>query len=1039
MVNKRFFGIIAIMLLLFVAVFGSTGCNGGHSSNFVDNGYTDPDPTPTPDPTPEDFAQSEVEYVLSHIAIGYQNGDNPSYVTRNLTLPTSTGEVEDIAITWTSSNPTAISSSGTVNRQTSDTNVTLTVKATKDTVNAERNFAITVIRQRSRTIEQAKAEIQDIGVSEIRAMNTDNDELQITYTASRDRVTDIDGKYTDITINTADDALDAVQSLHGILGINDPYAELEPSVITSDSYGVEYTFAQVYDGVRVFGRNITVSANSEGEGDFITSSIVPSLRLAESDLNFVYSKEQAESSAKMYYMGSFDIWKDMTEKAIFSLYGYENAPVPAYIVNVYGIDEDGRYLDENIFVNARNGKIIFSTTNIHNAIEYRTENDELGNPRTFPVVSEHSENGTIYYLRSPDVNSIAVELYNNIPIPPFQATYGENDAQQISAYANMIDVMNWWKASFGRNSLDDKGMVVKVVAHQRIGAYHNADGTFKEIMKDNAFWWGKYKSMFVCDAESYTRSCASAVEVMAHESTHAVFEYMLSASNVDEFPYICSIDIATGNGPATGAIDEGYADIFGCLMSEQWLIGRNIRTKGSYIRNVENPDRKTVSEAYVPDDLETNGFWDGNDNGGVHQNSSLVSYPAYLMYSNGLTWDELASLWYKSMRMGYNGESTFLDVRTCVIRAARKLRMSKAKIDVIKKAFEDVGIVEQPAILKGTVSKYKGEGLPNVSLTATQYYTAFGQSITGRRSYNTVTDSNGNYSLNLPEGTYSIDVTVTGYVPFSAVKRVEEGADNIVNISLVTPTGSHISTITGTIRDALTSYSIGGGELKIWKGWNVHAGYTVAETVIDDDGTYELPLFAGYYTAEFSKEGYATTSISNFVISSDETLKRDIILPPAGDQKYRVTLQWDRKPQFLDSHLIGRITYDDNSSETFHVYYVSGYRTAYDKSGNVIAMIEQNDSRSYGFETITFDMKPFDKFKYYVHWWSQDYGTTWEETNAVVNLYKGSQLIKTFIVPQVKENGYWRYWRVFDLISGLDPIEPNSDEAIVTIEPTLDN
>lgn len=291
--------------------------------------------------------------------------------------------------------------------------------------------------------------------------------------------------------------------------------------------------------------------------------------------------------------------------------------------------------------------------------------------------------------------------------------------------------------------------------------------------------------------------------------------------------------------------------------------------------------------------------------------------------------------------------------------------------------------------------------------------------------------------MDLYADAYTVKIEAGGYVPFSAVIQVEEGADNILNIPLVTPTGTHTSTIAGTLRDALTSYAVGGGKLRIWKGWNVHTGYTVAETLIDDDGTYSLPLFAGYYTAEYSKEGYATTSIKNFVISSDETLSRDIILSPTSDNKYRVTLQWDRTPRFLDSHLIGSVANSTGSPKTFHVYYVSGYRTAYDSSGNVIAMIEQNDSRSYGFETITFEMKPFDKFKYFVHWWSKD-GTTWAETNAVVNLYKGSQLINTFIVPKVNENGYWQYWHVFDLTDGLDPVQPAQTEAISNSAPTLD-
>ena len=1013
-----------------------------------------PDITPTPSPiisqdpapSPEETAQSEAEYALSHAAIGYQAGDNPNYVTQNLTLPSSVDALPDVTITWTSSNPSAISATGNVNRQADNTNVTLTARAVKDSQSAEKNFDLVVIRQRSRTVEQAKAEIQTIGVTEIRAINASNDELQITYTASRDRVTDIDGKYTDMTISTADDALDAVQSLHGILGINDPYEELEANVITSDAYGAEYTFSQVYDGVRVFGRNVTVSANSRDEGDFIASSVVPSAKLAESNLNFTYTKEQAENAAKNHYAGSFDIRENMTGKLIFTLENYENNPVPAYVVSVYGVDDEGGYIDENLFVNARNGEVIYGSSNIYTAVEKRTARNEMNVSVDFSVIRVD----TVDFMTDPATKVRILERNtgdSNLVRHPVNEAW--NDGQQISAYTNMIEIMKWWKDSFDRNSIDGCGMTVDVVTH-----LDESQG-----LTNNAAWCPNSKGtklggyIAIGDPSSNQRSQAAAMDVLAHESTHGVFmfqigQFVLSGGNwIDNFPY----------NNDTGAINEGYADIFGCLKTRQWLHGRNVHSDGSYTRNIENPRDTNARQAVVKgwnhlqpqpahysERYVTTGwtFWQklqygeyGFDNGYVHWNNSLVSYPAYLMHQdhnpeNGLTWNELAQLWYKSMRMGYNATSTFKTVRKCVMRAARKLNMPEGKIDAIQQAFEDVGLGAEKCTLQGTVSKYSGGVLPGIRVSAYK-------NSNGIMYMSVLTNAEGCYSMDLYADAYTVKIEAGGYVPFSAVMQVEEGADNILNIPLVTPTGTHTSTITGTLRDALTSYAVGGGELRIWKGWNVHTGYTVAETLIDDDGTYSLPLFAGYYTAEYSKEGYATTSIKNFVISSDETLSRDIILSPTSDNKYRVTLQWDRTPRFLDSHLIGSIANSTGSPKTFHVYYVSGYRTAYDASGNVIAMIEQNDSRSYGFETITFEMKPFDKFKYFVHWWSKD-GTTWAETNAVVNLYKGSQLINTFIVPKVNENGYWQYWHVFDITDGLDPAQPAQTDAISNSAPTLD-
>lgn len=1023
------FSVLFVFLLSVLMITGGCGGGGSNSNKSEQNPNPAPAPEPEPQPEPEDTSQSEAEYALSHVAIGYGNGDNPKYVTQDLTLPVNSDVIEDVIITWTSSNPGVISSNGHVNRQANDTGVTLKVRAEKGTGIAEKSYELTVIRQRRRTPKQAKAEIQVNGVNEIRLMNVSNDNFHITYSAGRDRVTDIDGKYTDITINTADDALDAVQSLHGILGINDPYEELEPSVITSDTYGAEYTFSQVYNGVRVFGRNVTVSANGSGEGDFITSTTMPSSRLAGPNLNFAYTKEQAEKTAKMYYLGSFDVREDMTEKVIFSLYDYEDNLVPAYVVNIYGTDDEGRYLDENMFVNARNGEVILRTTNIQTSevIETRTAQNELGVSVDFPVVREKWINGTFYVMRDPSTDVVVYNRDSGIGGMFFgnRVSFGEHDPQQVSAYTNMIEVMKWWKASFDRNSLDDKGMTVRVVTHV-------AGNT------DNAGWSRNNQNIDINDRFWNARSSAAAVDVMAHESTHAVLMYRIGKDFSAN--YVCSVDRTTGEGTATGAINEGYADIFGALMSGQWFNGLHVRSNDSYFRNISDPADsearensniayrgynpphapRTLQEVHEPyvDEDEEDGIV---DKGGVHINCSLVSYPAYRMNTSyDISSNDLAQLWYKSMRMGYSAISDFNTVRKCVMRAARKLNMSDAKISGIAQAFDDVGIREKYSILKGTVSKYGGGVLSGITVGVSDL----------EHSYNAVTDGNGDYLFELKTGTYSVDINASGYVPFHAIKQVEEGMEHELNIPLVTPTGAHASTLKGKVRDAQTGKALEGVLLKMREGWNVYDGYTTTECLTEADGTYTTPLFAGYHTAEYSKEGYITTSINNLVISSDETVISDVILSRTTDNKYRVTLQWTENPRDLDSHLIGRLP-EDTGGGTFHVYFSNKTAGYYD--GDYVAFLDHDDTRGNGFETITFQMQPGDTFRYYVHWFA---GTgTWGGSNAVVNLYKSTELIGTFPVPNVNLSG--GYWHVFDLTDGLDPVKPSDEVPIYYSAPSL--
>ncbi|MBR0315312.1 MAG: M4 family metallopeptidase, partial [Synergistaceae bacterium] len=638
--KRRFFVFTVFLFLLFVFAFGS-GCGGGGVSDLGNNdGNNQGNQDNTNNDSPASPVSSLVEYAASHISIGYQNGDNSGYVTKNLTLPTNVDNVENVTITWTSSNPSAISTSGNVNRQTSDTQVTMTANVSDGSETKERTFALKVIRARSRSVEQAKSEIRINGVDEIRLMNVSNDDFQITYSASRDRVTDIDGKYSDIVVTNADDALDSIQSVRGILGLNDPYTELENDVVTSDTYGGEYTFSQVHNGVKVFGRNITASANSAGETDFVASSVVPSATLTNSDLNFSYTQDQAETTAKGHYSGSFDIRSDKTEKIIFTLESYDNNPAPAYIVNVYGTDNEGKYVDENLFVNARNGEVIYSSSNIH---DYSvTAEDELDETVTFNLEETlQSDGSTVYVMHDPESR---VWIYNNnyglsnLVSKPAGSTW--NDKQQISTYLNMIKIIKWWKNTLNRDSLDGNSMDVDVITHERVYNY-----------RDNAYWWGWTKKIYICDPRSNSRSYAVAPEVINHEATHAVMMYRVGS------------DFSNNYNNAPGAINEGYADIFGCLQANHWLIGLHVFANNAYTRNISDPadpnSRQNINTRITAPTTLSERYTGTQDNGGVHINSSLISYPAYKMRSFGMSWEDLAKVWYKSMRMGYSASSNY--------------------------------------------------------------------------------------------------------------------------------------------------------------------------------------------------------------------------------------------------------------------------------------------------------------------------------------------------------------------------------------------
>ena len=88
-------------------------------------------------------------------------------------------------------------------------------------------------------------------------------------------VTSVDGKFTDVQVLDEESAMDAVYSVRRILGITNPRTTLTLNQINegmNDSDYTSYFFDQVYDGIPVYGRNLTVVAQDSGQTLSLDSS-----------------------------------------------------------------------------------------------------------------------------------------------------------------------------------------------------------------------------------------------------------------------------------------------------------------------------------------------------------------------------------------------------------------------------------------------------------------------------------------------------------------------------------------------------------------------------------------------------------------------------------------------------------------------------------------------------------------------------------------------------------------------------------------------
>lgn len=124
----------------------------------------------------------------------------------------------------------------------------------------------------------------------------------------------------------------------------------------------------------------------------------------------------------------------------------------------------------------------------------------------------------------------------------------------------------------------------------------------------------------------------------------------------------------------------------------------------------------------------------------------------------------------------------------------------------------------------------------------------------------------------------------------------------------------------------------------------------------------------------------------------------------------RIVLRWGEDPRDLDSHLLlpEKLNID-------HVYYPGSNKRA-EKDGEIAAMLDVDDTTSYGPETVTIYDRLSGVYTYAVYFYAGS--GTLGMSDAEVEVYLKSGEIKKFKVPAYCQK---RWWHVFDLdINGTD-------------------
>ncbi len=240
---------------------------------------------------------------------------------------------------------------------------------------------------------------------------------------------------------------------------------------------------------------------------------------------------------------------------------------------------------------------------------------------------------------------------------------------------------------FGRNSIDDKGLLLSSTVHYQKGY-------------DNAFWDGKQMvygdgDEDLPEGQRLFNRFTICLDVIGHELTHGVTQYEANLAYWDQ----------------SGALNESISDVFGSLVKQyqrgqtaaeaDWIIGEGLLTanvNGVGIRSMKAPGTayddpllgKDPQPAHMKDYVTTI-----EDNGGVHINSGIPNHAFYVacMEMGGNSWDKIGQVWYKTLTDKLQQRSTFQDAADLTYATAAELfGANSLEQQAVAKGWSEVGI-----------------------------------------------------------------------------------------------------------------------------------------------------------------------------------------------------------------------------------------------------------------------------------------------------------------------------------------------------------
>jgi len=370
-------------------------------------------------------------------------------------------------------------------------------------------------------------------------------------------------------------------------------------VWTSSDDGVTQTRYQQYVGdAAVYGGQITVLSRDGQRAAVVGNhytNLTPSNRV---DLSKAGAREKVQRVRGN--SGNFDTTL------------YIN---PKNGVRFYEVDSQ-RFDSRKVFhINAQTGSTIRSYDNLQEATE-----SGIGVNRDTKQL-DVTVSGTSHQLISADRRQATYDARNTKRLPGTlfvdpnsdglwnlagRTSPGQPAGVDAHYHANVAD--DFYRAVFGRNSLDNRGMQMVSTAHYSRNY-------------NNAFWNGRQVTYGDGDAQVFIE-LSGGLDVATHEFTHGVTEFTSGLIYQGE----------------SGALNESFSDMMG-NSSEYWAADRPDWQIGEevYVATTTVPGFRNMADPAEDGDPDhyTERYTGTGDNGGVHTNSGIPNHAYYLVVNGG--------------------------------------------------------------------------------------------------------------------------------------------------------------------------------------------------------------------------------------------------------------------------------------------------------------------------------------------------------------------------------------------------------------------